>query len=55
MHEHVLNFADPIGMTIVVAGVIATVLSFVLAFRMMLWPGETAPDHPKLDIFRKGH
>jgi hypothetical protein len=53
MHDHLMNFADPFGMAIVVAGMVATVLSFVLTFRMMIWPGETAPDHPKLQIFRE--
>jgi hypothetical protein len=53
MHEHAMNFADPVGIAIVVGGVIATVASFVLAFRMMIWPGETSPDHPKFEIFRE--
>jgi hypothetical protein len=53
MPGQLMNFADPVGMAIVIGGVIATVVSFVLTFRMMIWPGESAPDHPKLQIFRE--
>jgi hypothetical protein len=53
MHEQLMNFADPFGMAIVIGGVIATVVSFVLTFRLMVSPGETEPDHPKLQIFRE--
>jgi hypothetical protein len=53
MHEQLMSFADPFGMAIVIGGAIATVVSFVLTFRKMIRPGETAPDHPKLQIFRE--
>jgi hypothetical protein len=43
---------DMLGTMVVGAGVIATIFVFVLAFRATLWPGETAPDHPKYLIFR---
>ncbi len=45
---------DPLGTVVVVAGALATLLTFGLAFRATLWPGETAPDHPKNVIFRDG-
>jgi hypothetical protein len=48
-----VNFADPVGVTIVIGGVIATVVSFVLMVRMTIWPGETSPDHPKFEILRE--
>lgn len=53
MHAHMMNAADPLGTAIVIGGVIATVAAFVLAFRLMIWPGETSADHPKLEIFRE--
>lgn len=36
-----------LGTLVVIAGTIATCFVFVLAARATLWPGETAPDHPK--------
>jgi hypothetical protein len=38
---------DPLGTIVVIAGTIATALAFVFAVRATVWPGETAPDHPK--------
>jgi hypothetical protein len=38
---------DVLGTIIVVAGALATLLTFVIAFRVTFWPGETSPDHPK--------
>jgi hypothetical protein len=38
---------------IVIGGVIATVVSFVLTFRLMTRSGENEPDHPKLQILRE--
>jgi len=43
---------DLLGTLVVIAGALVTVLAFVLAFRATLWPGETAPDHPKNLILR---
>ena len=43
---------DILGTIVVVAGLIVTVLAFALAFRATMWPGETAPDHPKNIIFK---
>ena len=38
---------DALGTVVVIAGVVAMLCAFVIAFRVTLWPGETAPDHPK--------
>ena len=38
---------DSLGTIVVIAGALATAMTFVLAFRATLWPGETAADHPK--------
>ncbi len=43
---------DLMGTLVVVAGALATLYAFVLAFRATLWPGETACDHPKHLILR---
>jgi hypothetical protein len=55
MHEHhvLLDPLDPLGIAVVVLGTIGTIFTFVLAFRMTLWPGETDPDHPKRTILRE--
>ena len=45
---------DILGTIIVIAGVLVTLFAFVLAFRATVWPGETAPDHPKTIIFKDG-
>ena len=55
-HDHVfLNFADPVGVAVVVVGAIATAIAFVLAFRMTVRPGETEADHPKNTILREDY
>lgn len=38
---------DVLGTIVVIAGALVTLLAFVLAVRATIWPGETAPDHPK--------
>ena len=43
---------DVLGSIVVVAGAIATLYAFLLAFRATVRPGETAPDHPKHSILR---
>jgi len=43
---------DALGTIVVIAGALATLYAFILAFRATLWPGETAPDHPKNLIFK---
>jgi hypothetical protein len=54
MEQHVLlDFSDPLGITVVVMGTIATAVSFVLAFRMLIRPGEEEPDHPKRVILHE--
>jgi hypothetical protein len=53
MHHALIDPSDPLGLAIVVLGTISTAWSFVLAFRMTLWPGEHDPDHPKYEIFRE--
>jgi hypothetical protein len=55
MHEHaqLIVATDPFGTAIVIAGAIATLLAIVLAFRMTVWPGEEAEDHPKRVILRE--
>ncbi|MDB5029199.1 MAG: hypothetical protein JWO66_2888 [Candidatus Eremiobacteraeota bacterium] len=55
MHEHhvLLDLSDPLGVLVVVAGSIATLVTFVLAFRMSVRPGEEAEDHPKRTILRE--
>lgn len=50
--DHSIHAGDPLGLAVVVIGAIGTVWTFVLAFRMTLWPGETNPDHPKTLILR---
>lgn len=53
--EHMTLFdgADPIGVSIVIVGAIATVWTFYLAIRMTIVPGEHEPDHPKCAILRE--
>ena len=55
MHEHhaLLDGADPLGMLVVILGAAGTLLAFVLAFRMSVWPGEHEPEHPKHAILRE--
>jgi hypothetical protein len=55
MHEHavLLNPADPLGTLVVGLGALGTAFTFVLAFRLTLWPGETRADHPKHVILRE--
>lgn len=43
---------DPLGTTVLVLGVLVTLLTFVLAFRATFWPHETAADHPKRSILK---
>jgi hypothetical protein len=43
---------DVFGTIVVVAGVVMTLYAFIIAIRATLWPGETAPDHPKHIIFK---
>lgn len=43
---------DILGTIVVVAGALATVCAFVLAFRATLWPSEEAVDHPKYLILK---
>lgn len=45
---------DIAGTIVVVAGALFTLLAFVLAVRATVWPGETAPGHPKNLIFKDG-
>lgn len=55
MHEHhvLLDPAAPLGTLVVVLGALGTAFTFVLAFRLTLWPGETRADHPKHVILRE--
>ena len=55
MHEHhvLLDPLDPLGVAVVVLGAVATVVAFVLAVRMTVWPGESDPEHPKRAILRE--
>jgi hypothetical protein len=54
MHEHgLLNYGDALGMAIVALGALGTAFTFVLAFRLTVWPGETQTDHPKHVILRE--
>ena len=43
---------DPLGTVAVVIGSIVTLLTWVLAVRWTMRPGETSPDHPKRSILR---
>lgn len=52
-HHVLLDPFDPLGIAVVAAGTIGTIFTFVLAFRMTIWPGETDPDHPKHTILRE--
>ena len=53
MHHAMIDPGDPLGVAVVIVGAIGTLWTFVLAFRMSIWPGETEPDHPKNVIFRE--
>lgn len=53
MHMSPPPGGDVAGTVVVIAGTIVTLLAFALAFRATLWPGETAPDHPKNIILRE--
>lgn len=44
---------DVLGTIVVIAGTIATLWTFVLAFRATLWPGERSADHPKNLILKR--
>ncbi len=43
---------DLLGTLVVLVGVVATAVAFVIAFRTTIRPGETASDHPKYSIFK---
>ena len=43
---------DPIGLLVVIVGVIVTLWTIVFAIRVSIWPGETDPRHPKYLILR---
>lgn len=43
---------DPLGWVIAAGGTIATLWVIALAIRLLITPGETAPDHPKLLILK---
>lgn len=43
---------DPIGLVIVVVGVLVTLWIIVLAIRASIWPGETDPNHAKYLILK---
>jgi hypothetical protein len=43
---------DPAGLAIVIAGIIVTIFTIVVAVRASLHPGETDPLHPKYSILR---
>ncbi len=43
---------DILGTIVVIAGAVAALWAFVLAFRATLWPGEEEVDHPKYLIFK---
>jgi hypothetical protein len=43
---------DPAGLAIVIAGIIVTVFTIVVAVRASLRPEETDPLHPKYSILR---
>jgi hypothetical protein len=54
IEHHVLwDPNDPLGIVVIVAATIVTAASFVLAFRMLIDPGEEEPDHPKRVILRE--
>ncbi len=53
MHHALIDPSDPLGLAIVLVGTIAAGWSFVLAFRMSLWPGELESSHPKYEILRE--
>jgi hypothetical protein len=41
-----------VGTAIIVIGTLGTLVTLILAFRATLWPGESAPDHPKRIILK---
>lgn len=47
MHPAMFDPSDAVGTAIVIAGAVATALSFVLAVRYTAWPREDDPNHPK--------
>lgn len=53
MHHGLIDPSDPLGLAIVAVGTIGTLWTFVLAFRLTFWPGESNPDHPKNVILRE--
>jgi site-specific recombinase len=53
MHDGPFVSGDPLGTAVVLIGAVATVFSFVLAFRFTVRPREDSPDHPKRLILRK--
>ncbi len=44
---------DPLGWVIAVGGAMATLWVIALAVRLLITPGETASDHPKLLILKE--
>ncbi|MGH7709502.1 MAG: hypothetical protein ACREM6_16545 [Vulcanimicrobiaceae bacterium] len=44
---------DPLGIVVVAVGAIATALTFAIAIRAFVAPGETRSDHPKLLVLRE--
>jgi hypothetical protein len=43
---------DPIGVLILIAGVVITIAAIALAIKFTFWPGETDLNHPKYRILR---
>jgi len=43
---------DPIGLLIVIVGVLVTLWTIVFAIRASVWPGETDPRHAKYLILK---
>jgi hypothetical protein len=50
-----LGTGDLIGIVVTILGTIGCTASFVMAFRMTIWPGEKNEDHPKYAILREDH
>jgi hypothetical protein len=45
--------SDPLGVAVVIIGMVLTGLAFVLAIRWTIVPGETEADHPKRIVLRE--
>jgi hypothetical protein len=43
---------DPIGLAIIIVGVVVTLWTVVFAIRASVWPGESDPRHPKYLILK---